>query len=137
MADVFDSRKRRDIMRSVRGSDTRPEMIVRRLVHRLGYRYRLHVRSLPGAPDMVFPSRGKVIFVHGCFWHRHTCRKGRSVPSTRKEFWLGKLDGNRKRDRRTRRRLRQLGYGVLVVWECQTQARGLPKLVKRIERFLG
>jgi len=137
MTDVYSKAKRSEIMRAIRGTDTRPEMTVRRLVHRLGYRYRLHVRRLPGSPDLVFPSRRKVILVHGCFWHRHTCSRGRSVPSTRRGFWLDKLDKNRRRDRRTRRRLRQLGYEVLTVWECQTRQEKLAKVAERIECFLG
>lgn len=135
MADVFDSCKRSEIMRAVRGADTGPEMIVRRLVHGHGYRYRLHVRNLPGVPDLVFPSRHKVILVHGCFWHRHSCRKGRSRPGTRREFWQDKLDGNKRRDIQVFRSLKQLGWDVLVIWECQVG--DLTKLRRRIVAFLA
>ncbi len=124
-------------MRAVRGADTRPEMVVRRLVHRLGYRYRLHVRALPGSPDLVFPARRKVILVHGCFWHRHACKEGRSTPASRVDYWSEKFAKNVRRDYQNRRRLRKLGWQVLVVWECQTLSRGAERLHKRLSEFLG
>lgn len=121
-------------MSRIRGKDTKPEMIVRRLVHAAGYRYRLHRRDLPGCPDLVFPGRAKVIFVHGCFWHHHRCQYGRPVPKTRKPFWKKKFEENRDRDRKNRRALRRRGWDVLVVWECQT---GDPdKLLDRLQLFL-
>jgi DNA mismatch endonuclease (patch repair protein) len=105
-------------MARVRGKDTKPEMIVRRLVHALGYRFRLHRRDLPGCPDLVFPSCRKVIFVHGCFWHQHRgCRKAK-LPKTRRQFWETKLSGNKARDRRKIAKLRASGWRVLVIWEC-------------------
>lgn len=116
------------------GRNTRPEMVVRRLAHAMGYRYRLHRRDLPGCPDLVFPSRRKIILVHGCFWHRHRCRKGRSTPRTRKRFWREKFEANRKRDRRFRRQLRRRGWKVLVIWECQT--RDADRLAPRMRAFL-
>jgi DNA mismatch endonuclease (patch repair protein) len=122
-------------MSRIRGKDTNPEMEVRRLVYSLGYRYRLHVRDLPGCPDLVFPGRRKVIFVHGCFWHRHSCRKGRSMPATRRAFWKTKFKENRKRDRRFRRALRTQGWDVLVVWGCHL--RDPEKLTGRLISFLG
>jgi DNA mismatch endonuclease (patch repair protein) len=134
MTDVFEEAKRREIMQSIRGKNSRPELLVRRLVHSMGYRYRLHSRSLPGAPDLVFSSRRKVIFIHGCFWHRHRCRKGQSVPGTRRKFWIAKLEGNKKRDERKRRALRRLGWRSLVIWECQTK--DVDRLTDRIVRFL-
>ena len=134
MADVFSRRRRSEIMRAVRGRDTKPEMVVRKLVWRLGYRYRLHARSLPGCPDLVFRSQRKVIFVHGCFWHRHSCTNGRSMPSSRVAYWKRKFERNRARDQTTRRKLRRLGWRVLVVWECQT--RNLPGLESRVRAFL-
>jgi len=123
-------------MSAIRGKDTKPEMIVRRVAHRLGYRYRLHRRELPGAPDLVFPRLRKVIFVHGCFWHRHTCKLGQPVPKTRSKFWRDKLEGNRRRDVETRRALREAGWDVLTVWECQTKVKKLPWLTERIAKFL-
>jgi len=108
-------------MGRVRGKDSRPEMIVRRLVHAMGYRYRLHRRDIPGTPDLAFPSRKKVIFMHGCFWHRHpdpTCKLAR-MPKSRLDFWGPKLRKNRKRDENNLRRLEELGWQILVVWECE------------------
>ena len=134
MTDVFTARKRSAIMRAIRGKGTKPEVFVRRLAHSLGYRFRLYAAKLPGKPDIVFPSRRKIILVHGCFWHRHMCRKGRSSPTTRARFWRDKLNKNRVRDAANRRRLRRLGWRVLVVWECQLA--NVDVLKSRIERFL-
>ena len=121
-------------MSRIQGKDTKPEMIVRKMVHALGYRYRLHVRSLPGCPDLVFPSRHKVIFVHGCFWHRHHCKYGRVTPATRKSFWQKKLQGNKDRDQKNQRLLRNQGWKILTLWECQTKK---PEtLPDRIVKFL-
>jgi DNA mismatch endonuclease (patch repair protein) len=106
-------------MARVRGKNTRPEMVVRRLVHAMGYRYRLHDRRLPGQPDLVFPRLKRVIQVHGCFWHRHPrCALAR-LPKSRADFWLPKLKGNRARDLKNARKLRRLGWDQLIVWECQ------------------
>ena len=117
--DTVTRQRRSEIMSRVRPTDTRPEMIVRRLVHGLGYRYRLHGQKLPGRPDLVFAARGKVIFVHGCFWHRHPgCRLAR-MPKSRVDFWRAKLDGNRERDLVKQRALTELGWQWLVLWECQ------------------
>ena len=121
-------------MALVRAKDTKPELMVRRFVHGMGYRYRLHRRDLPGTPDMVFPGRGKVIFVHGCFWHRHArCALAR-LPKSRGDFWLPKLTANAERDARNGRALRPLGWGVLTIWECQL--RDTAALANRIRRFL-
>lgn len=124
-------------MRAIRGKDSKPEMLVRRFIHSLGYRYRLHRRDLPGCPDIVFLSLRKVIFVHGCFWHRHNCRKGRSVPATRREFWRKKLGKNKLRDKRNVRDLKRLGWRVLQIWECQVSERRLPIFENRLRRFLN
>lgn len=121
-------------MRRVRSRDTTPELSVRRLVHAMGYRYRLHVATLPGRPDLAFPRLRKVLFVHGCFWHGHRRCGKQTTPSSRREYWLPKLDRNKQRDRRNRRLLRKAGWGVLVVWECQLKN---PEAVaRRIRRFL-
>lgn len=135
MTDVFSQPKRSEIMRAVRGRDTKPEMAVRKIVHGLGFRYRLHVRALAGCPDLVFPALRKVIFVHGCFWHRHNCSNGRSMPASRVEYWQRKFDRNRERDRRARKALRKDGWEVMVVWECQLK-RPL-RLTQRLKEFLG
>lgn len=121
-------------MSRVRSKDTSPEMTVRRLVHAAGYRYRLHGRGLPGTPDLVFAGRRKVIFVHGCFWHRHKhCALAR-LPKSRLAFWLPKLEENRKRDIRSRARLRKMGWSVLTVWECELKK--VKKLEAAIRRYL-
>jgi DNA mismatch endonuclease (patch repair protein) len=105
-------------MQSVKTHDTGPELAVRRILFGLGYRYRLNARSLPGKPDIVLPGRMKAIFVHGCFWHGHGCRKGRA-PKSRLDYWKPKLATNRKRDRRQLRALNALGWSVLIVWQCE------------------
>src|SRR4029079_7983549 len=118
MADTFTVDERSTIMRSIRSRDTSPERVVRQIVSSLGIRYRLQGRKLPGNPDLVFPALRKVVFVHGCYWHRHHCRKGCSTPSTRKKFWTTKFARNVERDREVRRLLRREGWQLLVVWEC-------------------
>lgn len=107
-------------MKSVGVTDTGPEMIVRRMLHRMGYRYRLHDRRFPGRPDLVFPKRHKAIFVHGCFWHGHGCTKGR-LPKSRLDYWLPKIEANRARDARNLFDMNALGWAVLVVWQCETR----------------
>ncbi len=105
-------------MARVRGKDTAPEMRVRRIAHRMGLRFRLHRKDLPGRPDLVFPKHRLAVFVHGCFWHRHPgCRRA-STPSTRAEFWQAKFDGNVARDARQQEALEAMGWKVLVLWEC-------------------
>jgi DNA mismatch endonuclease (patch repair protein) len=106
-------------MRAIRSKDTGPEMTIRRLVHRLGYRFRLHAKKLPGAPDIVLPSRRKIIFVHGCFWHMHeSCRDGR-IPQSREEYWRPKLYRTRERDQTNVDALSSLGWESLIIWECE------------------
>ena len=113
--------ERRALMARVRREHTEPELVVRRLLYRLGYRYRLHRRDLPGTPDVCFPGRKKAVFVHGCFWHRHPgCRRA-STPKTRTAFWSEKFAQNVARDRRKLAELRRLGWYTLVVWECETE----------------
>jgi DNA mismatch endonuclease (patch repair protein) len=120
-------------MSSVGTKHTAPEMTVRRTLHRLGYRYGLHSRNLPGSPDLVFASRRKVLFVHGCFWHGHGCRWGR-LPKSRPEYWAPKIGANRSRDRRARAALRRLGWSCLTIWQCQLRDPG--KAFRRIQAFL-
>lgn len=122
-------------MAAVRSKDTKPEMIVRRLAHRLGYRFRLHRRDLPGMPDLVFPSRRAVVFVHGCFWHDHDCPKGRKRPVANAEWWNEKLKGNRVRDQAAVSTLEAAGWRVLVVWECGL--RDQERLSNELRVFLG
>ncbi len=121
------------MMAGIRGKDTKPELVIRRGLHALGFRFRLHDRRLPGAPDLVLPRWRAVILVHGCFWHGHRCRYGK-LPKSRLEFWGPKIAANRVRDNRTLNSLRGMGWSVLVVWQCQTK--DLEKLEKRIAAFL-
>ena len=135
MTDVHTKEQRSYNMSMIRSKNTKPELIVRSIVHRMGYRFRLHQKNLPGKPDLVLSRHRKVIFVHGCFWHRHNCRFGKVIPKTRKQFWEKKRTGNKERDKRNRRKLKKLGWGVLVVWECQIKKTDM--LIKRIVDFLG
>lgn len=122
------------VMRAVRSTNTMPEMAVRKVVHSLGFRYRLHVEGLPGTPDLVFPSRRKVMFVNGCFWHGHQCKRGRRIPRTNRAYWIQKVASNTARDRRSLRLLRSSGWSCLVVWECEVRSTAL---AKRLVRFLS
>jgi DNA mismatch endonuclease (patch repair protein) len=123
-------------MRQIRSKNTTPEIVLRSLVHRLGYRFRLHQEDLPGKPDLVFPGRRKVIFLHGCFWHQHTgCREGR-LPGTRQEYWKPKLTKNRERDAAAQLALKLQGWGVFTVWECELQ-KDSGAITRRLLRFLG
>ena len=133
MTDHISSDLRSRLMGRIRGRNTKPEMLVRRLVHRMGFRYRLHRRDLPGTPDLVFPSQKKIIFVHGCFWHQHDCPRG-ARPASNKKFWNAKLDNNIRRDRETVSLLKDLGWSVLIVWECETKNR--EELEDRMKIFL-
>ena len=106
-------------MRAVKGRDTAPELFVRRIVHQMGFRFRLHRKDLPGKPDLVFPRLKKVIFVHGCFWHGHRCKRGNRVPVSNREYWKAKIARNKQRDRKNAAELKAAGWAVLIVWECQ------------------
>ena len=134
MTDVLTPRQRSFNMSRIRSRDTRPEMIVRSIVHRMGYRYSLHKKNLQGKPDLVLVRHQKIIDVHGCFFHMHDCRYGRVVPATNADFWKTKRLSNALRDQRNLKALRRAGWKVMIVWECET--RELTKLSKRIERFL-
>ncbi|MFO0425549.1 MAG: very short patch repair endonuclease [Planctomyces sp.] len=123
-------------MSRIRSRDTKPELIVRSIVHRMGFRFRLHRRDLPGTPDLVFPKHRRIIFVHGCYWHRHSCRYGRVRSATRPEFWNQKLTANVRRDRRNQLQLRRDGWQVLVVWECWLKDIDR-KLLPRLRTFFG
>lgn len=127
-------------MSRIRGKNTTPEMLVRSLLHRMGCRFRLHVRDLPGKPDIVLPRYRTVIFVHGCFWHRHQGCKNCTTPTNRRAWWVEKLEANAARDLRHRRELRLLGWQVEVVWECETQStngKELRRLDQRLRRVFG
>ena len=134
MVDNRSAESRSALMSRIGGKNTAPEMEVRRLLHAFGYRFRVHRRDLPGRPDLVFPSRRRVIFVNGCFWHAHGCKIGRP-PKSRVDYWGLKLDANRERDARNKALLRRAGWKVLTVWQCQI--RNLPRLRARLFSFLG
>jgi DNA mismatch endonuclease (patch repair protein) len=135
MVDALTPQQRSRNMASIKGADTKPEKLVRSMLHGLGYRFRLHRKDLPGKPDLVFPSRRKVIFVHGCFWHRHDCRKGKSTPSTNTEFWKAKRASTVDRDIRALNALSSGGWKVFVAWECSL--RDPDSLRSQLQAFLG
>ena len=122
-------------MRAVKSRDTAPELVVRRLAHGLGHRFRLHRKDLPGNPDLAFIAARKVIFVHGCFWHGHDCKRGARVPKTNTEYWTKKTARNRLRDMKVARLLKESGWKSLVIWECET--RGPDRIQRKIQRFLN
>lgn len=132
MVDVVDKATRSRMMAGIRGKDTQPELFVRSLMHRAGFRYRLHEKKLPGKPDIVLPRYRSVIFIHGCFWHRHLNCKFAYLPKSRRDFWISKLEGNAARDKRNVIALRRLGWRVFTVWECRLSARKIIALMKRI-----
>lgn len=123
MADIVDAATRSRMMAGIRSKNTKPEIALRRALHRRGFRYRLHSTDLPGKPDLVFRSSRAVIFVHGCFWHGHDCLLFR-LPSTRRQFWADKISANRRHDELVRAQLADLGWRQLVIWECATRGKG-------------
>ena len=135
MTDVFSIEKRSWVMSRVRGRETSPEIKVRSLTHKLGYRFRLHRKNLPGKPDLVFPFRKKVIFVHGCFWHGHDCPRGQRTPKTNTGYWVEKIRKNIERDAKSQSELQSLGWSVLVIWECEIK--NLDKIACKINGYLS
>jgi DNA mismatch endonuclease, patch repair protein len=133
--DVYSPEKRADVMRRVKGRDTTPELIVRKALTRLGARYRLHRRDLPGCPDIVMPGRRLAIFVHGCFWHGHDCARGARVPKQNRDYWITKVDRNRVRDRANQATLAVAGWRVETVWECDLK--DLPSLEVRLAGLIA
>lgn len=135
MPDVLTPAQRHRCMSNIKSKNTKPELFVRSLVHRAGFRFRLHKASLPGKPDLVFSRLKKVIFVHGCFWHKHNCRLGKVIPKTNHEFWEKKREATRQRDLKALLLLRSIGWQSIVIWECSLK---FPtKLEKRILQFLN
>ncbi len=134
--DTLDPAQRSERMSRVRGKDTRPELAVRRMVHGMGYRYRLHRRDLPGSPDLALITPRKAMFVHGCFWHRHQdpCCKLARLPKSRPEFWLPKLERNRQRDIENQEALKSMGWEYMVIWECQLKDKA--SLTEAVKAFL-
>lgn len=134
VADTLSPNERSKRMSLIRGKDSSPELKLRRLVHGMGFRYRLHVKDLPGKPDLAFPSRRAVIFMHGCFWHRHPGCKLARLPKSKLDFWRPKLEGNRERDLRNQEMLKKLGWHVLVIWECEME--NIEKVSNKVREFL-
>ncbi len=134
MPDVFSKEDRSRIMGAVKGKNTKPEVKVRSILHRLGYRFRLHRKDLPGKPDIVLPKYRTVIFVHGCFWHRHPRCRYASTPATNVEFWEDKFKANVERDKRNAKDLKKLGWKVMVVWQCELKNED--KLIRKLEKGL-
>ena len=135
MTDVFSRKVRSKVMRAVPSENTTPELTLRRYLHRRGYRYRLHQKNRPGKPDLVFPGRRKIIFVHGCFWHGHTCPRGNRIPKTNREYWVKKINRNVIRHLSTVKKLRSEGWSVATVWECRLH-KSQAKTFARITAFL-
>lgn len=134
MTDILTSEQRSNLMASIKGKNTKPELLLRKLLWANGYRYRLHYKKLPGKPDIVFPGRKKAIFVHGCFWHGHKCSRGGKIPKANSEFWSKKLRGNMERDTKNQEALRTLGWDILIVWECDLK--DPDKVIYSINRYL-
>jgi DNA mismatch endonuclease (patch repair protein) len=134
MTDVYSAEKRSSVMRRVKGRDTGPELIVRRALTRLGARYRLHRKDLPGQPDVVLPGRRLALFVHGCFWHGHDCARGAQVPKQNRDYWLAKVRRNRERDARNQAALEADGWRVETIWECELK--DAAALEARLRRLL-
>lgn len=136
MADIFSKSKRSEIMSNISGKETKPEVLVRKYLFSKGFRYLKNDKRYPGTPDIVLPKYNIVVFVHGCFWHGHDCNKG-SLPETRREFWENKINGNKERDQKNRQALKERGWNVLIVWECEILNKGdrterLKKLAQEI-----
>ena len=134
MVDIVDRATRSRMMSGIRGKDTKPEIVVRSFLHRSGLRFRLHAK-LPGKPDLIFPKYKTVVFVHGCFWHRHKNCRFATSPSTNAEFWKEKFDANVRRDRSTTTALRKLRWKVLLIWSCQTTPKKLSQLATKIKKL--
>ena len=135
MVDIHTKKQRSYNMSQIKGKNTKPEMIVRSIVHRMGYRYGLHRKNLPGKPDIVLTRHKKIIFVHGCFWHMHNCKYGKVAPATNSKFWQDKREGNVARDKKNLNKLKEDNWKILVVWECQTK--DLESLINRLYKFLS
>ena len=133
--DTLTPAQRSERMSRIRSKNTKPELAVRSLVHRMGYRFRIHRKDLPGSPDLVFPSLRKAIFVHGCFWHAHDGCSASNRPKTRAAYWSEKFDRNKRRDRRNASALRRAGWSVATIWECE--AKSADFVSKKVSRFLG
>lgn len=121
-------------MARIASKNTKPEILIRKIAHNLGYRFRLHRKDLPGKPDLVFVNRKKIIFVHGCFWHGHNCKAGKNTPKSNTDYWIPKLANNKKRDQKHIKELKKSGWNVLIIWECEIK--NLEKIKQKIQIFL-
>jgi len=138
MSDKFDKIKRSKIMARVKSKDTKPEIIVRKLLFGMGYRYSLHRENLPGKPDIVLPKYGYIIFVHGCFWHGcPTCKHAKIRPVNNSNYWNKKLDRNKERDKKNKKELKSLNWKVLIIWECETKKNNTNRLKNKIRKYLN
>lgn len=135
--DIFEKQKRSQIMSHISGKNTKPEILIRKIAHSLGYRFRLHKKELPGKPDIVFPKYKKAIFVNGCLWHGHKNCKRSKLPTTNKKFWQRKIEGNIKRDRANYKALKKLGWSYLIIWQCSITKSNTAKLEAKISKFLS
>lgn len=136
MVDIVDTKTRSRMMSKIRGKDTKPELVLRRALHARGFRFRLHAKSMAGRPDIVFSKYRAVVFVHGCFWHRHRGCPNATMPSTREEFWQKKFVENIKRDQRNIDQLQEAGWRVLIVWECELTRRSIDSTLERVSEWL-
>jgi DNA mismatch endonuclease (patch repair protein) len=134
MADVHTKEQRSFNMSQIRDKNTKPEIIIRSIVHRMGFRFRLHDKNLPGKPDIVLPRHKNIIFIHGCFWHLHNCKYGQVTPATNAAFWQNKRQSNKTRDKRNMAQLKKFGWNILVIWECQLETP--VKVSGRLQLFL-
>lgn len=137
MTDIFTKSKRSKIMSSISSKNTKPEVILRKALFSKGYRYRINYTKLPGKPDIVLPQYKTVIFVNGCFWHAHTQCKDAHLPKTNIEFWKNKINSNVERDNRNIKQLKELGWNVIIVWECEIKKKNMPSLLDKIANYLS
>lgn len=135
MVDIFDKKKRSEIMSEISGKNTKPELLIRKALFSEGYRYRLHRKELPGNPDIIFPGRKKVIFINGCYWHGHNCKKA-ALPETNKQFWEKKISGNVARDKKNLDKLLKMGWKSFVIWQCEIKKSSLGNIIKQAKKFL-
>jgi DNA mismatch endonuclease (patch repair protein) len=137
MSDIYSKNKRSEIMSKISGKNTKPEILIRKIAHSLGYRFRLHKKDLPGKPDIVFSKYNKVIFVNGCFWHGHNNCLRSKLPTSNKKFWKDKIGGNKRKDKSDHIKLKKMGWDYLVIWQCQIKKSDCTKLEQKIESFLN
>ena len=136
MSDIFNTFKRKKIMRSIKSKNTKPELVIRKLLFSKGYRYKIHDKKLPGKPDIVMTKRKVVVNIHGCYWHYHGCSRS-NVPKTQTEYWVEKLENNKRRDFQNKRKLKKLGWKVIDVWECTLKKKNLEKTFNKLERLIA